>query len=111
MSKVDLNELRGQLIARIDETDLLEMKKIENLVKLYELDAECDAAIKEDGAKIIIENGSQRFIKSHPSMNDKMKINAQIIALEKSIKFKLKATKAASPLSPVEDLPKRGRLI
>ena len=110
MPEVDLNELRGQLMARIDDTDLLEVKKIENLIKLYELDAKCDTAIAEDGAKIIIKNGSQEFIKSHPSMNDKMKINAQIIALEKSIKFKLKAMPAASP-STVEDEPKRGGLI
>ena len=108
MPKVDLNELREQLMARIDESDLLEVKKIENLIKLYELDAKCDAAIAEDGAKIIIKNGSQEFIKSHPSVNDKMKINAQIIALEKSIKFIPAAPSAASS---VEGKQKRGGLI
>ena len=109
MPKVDLNELREQLTARIDESDLLEVKKIENLIKLYELDAKCDAAIAEDGAKIIIKNGSQEFIKSHPSVNDKMKINAQIIALEKSIKF-IPATPSAAS-SSVEGKQKRGGLI
>ena len=108
MPKVDLNELREQLTARIDESDLLEVKKIENLIKLYELDAKCDAAIAEDGAKIIIKNGSQEFIKSHPSVNDKMKINAQIIALEKSIKF-IPAAPSAAP--SVEGKQKRGGLI
>ena len=108
MPEVDLNELRGQLMARIDDTDLLEVKKIENLIKLYELDAKCDTAIAEDGAKIIIKNGSQEFIKSHPSMNDKMKINAQIIALEKSIKF-IPAAPSAAP--SVEGKQKRGGLI
>ena len=108
MPEVNLNELRGQLMARIDDTDLLEVKKIENLIKLYELDAECNAAIKKDGAKIIVKNGSQEFIKSHPNMNDKMKINAQIIALEKSIKF-IPATPSAAP--SVEGKQKRGGLI
>ena len=110
MSEVDLNELRGQLMARIDETDLLEVKKVNNLIRLYELDAKCDEVIERDGVSIIIKNGSQRFIKSHPSMNEKMKINAQIIALEKSIKFKLKATPAPSSTT-VEDKQKRGSLI
>ena len=111
MPEVNLDELRGQLMARIDDTDLLEVKKIENLIKLYELDAKCDAAIADDGAKIVIKNGSQEFIKSHPSMNDKMKINAQIIALEKSIKFKLKNAPSAASPSSVEGKPKRGDLI
>ena len=110
MSKVDLKELREQLMARIDESDLLEVKKIENLIKLYELDAACDAAIEEDGAKIVIKNGPQEFIKSHPNMNDKMKINAQIIALERSIKFIPEDTPSAAP-SSVEGKSRRGGLI
>ncbi|PJN91414.1 hypothetical protein CVN76_05180, partial [Bacillus sp. mrc49] len=72
--------------------------------------AECDTVIDRDGISITIENGKQKFIKSHPSMNEKMKINAQKIALEKSIKFKLKATPAPAS-TPVEGKPKRGSLI
>ena len=45
-------------------------------------------AIEEEGVSIVIENGSQRFVKSHPSINDRLKLNAQLIALEKSIIFK-----------------------
>ena len=110
MPEVNLDELRGQLMARIDESDLLEVKKIENLIKLYELDAECNAAIAEDGAKIVIKNGPQEFIKSHPNMNDKMKINGQIIALERSIKFIPEDTPSAAP-SSVEGKSRRGGLI
>lgn len=110
MKKVNINQLRKQLLSRIDTDDLLEVKKVNDLIRLHELDAECDKAIERDGVSVIIENGSQKFIKSHPSMNEKMKINAQKIALEKSIKFKLKATPTPSK-SPVEGTVKRGSLI
>jgi hypothetical protein len=110
MKKVSFDELRKQLLARIDADDLLEVKKVNDLIRLHELDAECDRVIDRDGISIVIENGSQKFIKSHPSMNEKMKINAQKIALEKSIKFKLKATPAPAA-TIVEEKQKRGSLI
>ena len=108
MQKINFDELKKQLLSRIDESYLLEIKKVNNLIRLYELDAKCDEVIDRDGVSITIKNGSQKFIKSHPSMNEKMKINAQIIALEKSIKFKSKAT---APASTVDGKPKRGSLI
>lgn len=110
MKKKDFEELKKQLLSRIDTEDLLEVKKINDLIRLHELDAECDKVIDRDGVSIVIENGSQKFIKSHPSMNEKMKINAQKIALEKSIKFKLKPTPSPAA-SSVEGKPKRGSLI
>ena len=110
MGKVNFDELRNQLLARIDTDDLLEVKKINDLIRLHELDAACDEVIDRDGVSITVENGKQKFTKSHPSMNEKMKINAQKIALEKSIKFKLKATPIPAA-SSVEDKPKRGSLI
>lgn len=110
MRKVNINKLKKQLLARIDLNDLLEVKKVNDLIRLHELDAECDKVIDRDGVDIVIKNGSQEFKKSHPIMNEKMKINAQKIALEKSIKFKLKATPAPTS-SAVEGKQKRGSLI
>lgn len=110
MEKGNFEKLRKQLLSRIDTKDLLEVKKVNDLIRLHELDAACDEVIDRDGVSITVENGKQKFTKSHPSMNEKMKINAQKIALEKSIKFKLKAT-PAPPASTVEDKPKRGGLI
>jgi hypothetical protein len=82
-----LRELKEQLLFRIDPDDLLEVDKVNRYIKLRELDAACDKAIKRDGATIVIENGSQKFIKAHPAMNEKSKLNSQMIALEKSINF------------------------
>ncbi len=111
MGKINLEELKNQLLLRIDNDDLLEVKKINDLIRLHELDAECDTVIDRDGVSITIENGKQKFIKSHPSMNEKMKINAQKIALEKSIKFKLKTPPAPPPATTVDGQQKRGSLI
>jgi hypothetical protein len=110
MKKTNYNNLRKQLLARIDTDDLLEVKKVNDLIRLHVLEAKFDEVLDRDGPEVIIKNGSQEFKKSHPLLNEKMKINAQKIALEKSIKFKLKATPA--PVAPtVEGKPKRGSLI
>lgn len=82
-----LDQLKEQLLARIDTDDLLEVDKVNRYIKLRELDMACNEAIEKEGATIIIENGSQRFIKAHPAMNEKSKLNSQMIALEKSINF------------------------
>lgn len=111
MEKGNFEELRKQLLSRIDTDDLLEVKKVNDLIRLHELDAACDEVIDRDGVSITVENGKQKFTKSHPSMNEKMKINAQKIALEKSIKFKLKTIPAPTTPSTVEGKPKRGSLI
>ncbi|WP_053436299.1 hypothetical protein [Sporosarcina globispora] len=65
------DELKNQLLARVDTEDLLEVKKVNDLIRLHELDAECDKVIDRDGVSITIENGSQKFIKSHPSMDER----------------------------------------
>lgn len=83
----DLELLKEQLMTRIDTDDLLEVDKVHRYINLRELDIACNEAIERDGATIVIENGSQRFIKAHPAMNEKNKLNSQMIALEKSINF------------------------
>lgn len=112
MRKVEVEELRKQLLSKIDTNDLKEVEKVERYCDLIEIVQQCREKVKEEGASIIIENGKQRFIKSHPSMNDIAKFNAQIIALEKSIIFKLKSDiPTPAPSSTVEGKDKRGGLI
>lgn len=106
-----IRKLEQQLLSRVDPDDLNEVKKIKRYIQLLKLDAACDVAIKKDGATITVENGNQRYIKTHPAMTEKMKINTQLIALEKSIKFKLKTAPTPPPLSTVDGTSKRGSLI
>jgi subtilase family serine protease len=99
-----LRELKEQLLFRIDPDDLLEVDKVNRYIKLRELDMACSEAIERDGATIVIENASQRFIKAHPAMNEKSKLNSQMIALEKSINFTNGnlVPSSSSPASSVE---------
>lgn len=84
---MNLENLKVQLMSRIDTNDLLEVKKVERYIELLKLDQQCDEVLARDKTTIVIENGKQRFIKSHPAMTDKTKINTQLIALEKSFNF------------------------
>jgi len=85
---MSVEKIKAQLLSRINTNDLMEVKKVNRYCELLELDIKCQEAIQEEGVSIVIENGSQRFVKSHPSINDRLKLNAQLIALEKSIIFK-----------------------
>ena len=85
---MSVEKIKAQLLSRINTDDLMEVKKVNRYCELLELDIKCQEAIQEEGVSIVIENGSQRFVKSHPSINDRLKLNAQLIALEKSIIFK-----------------------
>ena len=100
---MEIEKLELQLMSRIDCDDLIEVKKIKRYIQLIKLDIQCDAAIEKDGATIIVENGKQRYIKTHPAMTEKMKINTQLIALEKSFNFVSEGAAPSSTPSTVED--------
>lgn len=115
MRKVNTEELYEQLMGKIDTSNLKEVEKVGRYCDLVEIAQQCRAKVKEEGPSIVIENGSQRFVKSHPSMNDITKINAQIIALEKTFIFKLKDEMEPAPTTSstqiVEGKDERGGLI
>lgn len=84
---VAISKLLKQLMSRIDNDDLVEVEKVERYISLVKLNKELDKDIKREGATVVTENGNQRFVKSHPAVNDKMKVNAQLLAIEKSFNF------------------------
>lgn len=84
---ISITKLQKQLMSRIDIDDLVEVEKVERYISLVKLNKQLDKEIKNEGATVITENGSQRFVKSHPAVNDKMKVNAQLLAIEKSFNF------------------------
>lgn len=84
---VNIPKLHKQLMSRIDIDDLVEVEKVERYVSLVKLNRQLDREIKREGASVVTENGAQRFVKSHPAVNDKMKINQQLLAIEKSFNF------------------------
>jgi hypothetical protein len=83
---VNISELQKQLMSRIDKDDLVEVEKVERYISLVKLNKQLDKEIKK-GATVVTENGAQKFVKSHPAVNDKMKVNQQLLAIEKSFNF------------------------
>lgn len=101
---IDVKEMRKQLMSKIDNEDLVEVEKVERYIKLVELNIQLDAEIEKDGLVTVTENGAQRFIKSHPSINEKMKVNSQLINLAKTFNFVNEGIQSSSPsTSTVED--------
>jgi hypothetical protein len=84
---ISVPKLQKQLMSRIDINDLVEVEKVERYISLVKLNKQLDKDIKREGATVVTENGLQRFVKSHPAVNDKMKVNAQLLAVEKSFNF------------------------
>jgi hypothetical protein len=99
----DLEELRKQLLSKIDTDDLLEVNKVHRYIKMNELDRKCDEAIEKDGTTIVTENGAQRFAKSNPAVSDKIKTNNQIIAIEKTFNFISEGIPSSPASSTVEE--------
>lgn len=101
---VNISKLQKQLMSRIDMDDLVEVEKVERYISLVKLNKQLDKEIKKEGATVITENGSQRFVKSHPAVNDKMKVNAQLLAIEKSFNFISEGTTTPSENYSDDDL-------
>lgn len=84
---VNVSKLQKQLMSRIDTDDLVEVEKVERYISLVKLNKQLDKEIKAQGATVVTENGSQKFVKSHPAVADKMKVNAQLLSIERSFNF------------------------
>jgi hypothetical protein len=84
---ISISKLQKQLMSRIDTDDLVEVDKVERYVSLVKLNRQLDKEIKVQGATVVTENGSQKFVKSHPAVNDKMKVNQQLLAIERTFNF------------------------
>ena len=98
---VAISKLKKQLLDRIDTNDLAEVEKVERYIDLVKSFRKVNKTINEEGESVVTENGSQRFTKAHPLISERNKINSQLIALGKDIKFKastsVKSNKESEP--------------
>ncbi len=85
---VDIKKLQAQLMERIDTEDLQQVEKVERYIALIKLNNKLDANIAEDGTRVVVVNGAQEYIKVHPAIAEKSKINSSLLAIEKSFEFK-----------------------
>ena len=48
---------------------------------------EIDGDIEKEGRILITENGAQRFVKPHPGLELKIKLNKELLSIEESFGF------------------------
>ena len=72
---------------RIDKNDLVQVEKVERYIDLVKSYRRVSEIINEEGESVTTVNGSQKFIKAHPLMNERNKINTSLLNIEKSFGF------------------------
>ena len=82
-----VEKLKEQLMERIDPTDLMQVEKVERYINLLKIFNDLDKDIEEHGTMVVTINGSQSFTKPNPAIAEKVKINAQLLNIEKSFVF------------------------
>ncbi|MBT2718338.1 P27 family phage terminase small subunit [Bacillus sp. ISL-57] len=84
---VKVRKLKIQLMDKIDQSDWMQVEKVERYINLIELFNSLDKDIKKYGTMIEIVNGSQQFSKPNPAIAEKVKISASLLSIEKSFEF------------------------
>lgn len=74
-------------MSKIDNTDPVEVEKVGRYIKHIEMFRRMERTVKKEGVSVTTENGSQKFIKSHPLLNDMNRVNSSLLSIEKSFNF------------------------
>lgn len=96
---VKITDLETQLMARVDQQDLLEIDKVKRYIALVKQIRKLQAAVNKDGVMVTTVNASQEFMKANPAINELNKLTKTLIALENSIKF----IRMEIPVKPKDD--------
>ncbi|EJE1220993.1 P27 family phage terminase small subunit [Listeria monocytogenes] len=88
--KVEYNikKLEKELLSNIDTTSQKELEKVNRYINLIRIYYELDKSIEMDGAVVVTENGSQKFTKTNPAIQEKNRINTSLLSIERSFIFK-----------------------
>ncbi|MBG9831861.1 P27 family phage terminase small subunit [Bacillus cereus] len=89
---VSIVRLKEQLMNSINITDLVEVEKVERYIDLVKAFRKINKTITKEGESVTIKNGTQVFVKAHPLISERNKINSSLIALGRDIKFVVKNT-------------------
>ncbi|MGG0645484.1 P27 family phage terminase small subunit [Bacillus mycoides] len=84
---VSITKLKEQLMNSIDTDDLVQVEKVERYIDLVNAFRKINKTINKEGESVTIKNGSQVFIKAHPLISERNKINSSLIALGRDIHF------------------------
>lgn len=89
-STVNQRELKKFLLEKINQPDnILEIEKVNRYMQFVELIAKLKQDIKVQGVTIVVENGSQSYIKTHPAIAEISKLNTSMLAIERTWNFKV----------------------
>lgn len=89
---VSIVRVKEQLMNSIDTTDLVEVEKVERYIDLVKAFRKINKTITKEGESVTIKNGTQVFVKAHPLISERNKINSSLIVLGRDIKFVVKNT-------------------
>lgn len=85
---VSIRQLKIQLMEMIDTEDLVQLEKVERYIDLVKSFRKINKIVAKEGESITTRNGEQSFTKAHPLINERNKINASLLSIEKSFDFK-----------------------
>ncbi|EAG1444070.1 hypothetical protein A9285_15405 [Listeria monocytogenes] len=84
----NIKKLEKELLSNVDTTSQKELEKVNRYINLIRIYYELDKSIKTDGAVVVTENGSQKFTKTNPAIQEKNRINTSLLSIERSFIFK-----------------------
>lgn len=84
---VGINSIKDYLMSRVDNSNPVEVEKVGRYLKHIEMYRRMERTVKEEGVSITVENASQRFVKSHPLLNEMNKVNSSIMNIERTFNF------------------------
>lgn len=84
---INIDDLKKQLMNKIDTANLVDVEKVERYIGLVESFTRISKKIEEEGETLVTENGAQRFTKAHPLISERNKINTALLAIERSFDF------------------------
>lgn len=74
-------------MSRINNTDPVEVEKVGRYLKHIEVYRRMERTVKKEGVSVTTKNGSQKFVKSHPLLNEMNKVNSSLLSIEKTFNF------------------------
>ncbi|GAB3061927.1 terminase [Salinicoccus sesuvii] len=86
-SETKFEDLREYLIKKLGEDNTLHADKVDRYISLLKLFHEIDEDIENQKRMVVTENGAQRFIKPHPGIEQKIKLNKELLSIEESFGF------------------------
>ncbi len=82
---VSIPKLKEQLMNRIDVNNLIQVEKVERYIDLVKAFRKINRTINKEGESVVTQNGSQVFVKAHPLISERNKINSSLIALGRDL--------------------------